>query len=371
MQVDSTSTDPLPGGSVLARVGERFRSERGAPGDSVERLSELLRQEAPLLGEPEVLAHAHRLASDLVGIGPLEALLADDSVSDVLVDGPGPVVVERGGRLESTSVILDRGQILRAVERLVSPLGLRADRSHPIVDARLADGTRVAVVLDPVAPDGPLLALRRHGAETLSLERFTSGPVAALLRAAVQRGDNIVVYGATGAGKTTLVNTLGSEIPANERVVVIEDTAELRLSGSRTVRMEARAGNSDGAGRVDMGRLVRTALRLRPDRIVVGEVRGGEAADMVWALSTGHRGSMSTVHATDAIDAVARLEVMVVLGLGESVPLAAAGRQVARAVDLFVGVARCGDGSRTVSAVHRYGPEGLEPIGPGSAEPAC
>jgi pilus assembly protein CpaF len=291
----------------------------------------------------------------------LEALLKDDAITDVLVDGPGPVVIERSGRLQECGVELDRDQILRAIERLVSPLGLHADRSHPIVDARLADGTRVAVVLDPVAPDGPLLALRRHHRGRVSLSDWATHTVVGQLREGVAGAANIVVYGATGAGKTTLLNTLGSEIPKGERVVVIEDTAELAIQGPRVVRLEARPGTSEGVGRVDMGRLVRAALRLRPDRIIVGEVRGGEAADMIWALSTGHRGSMSTVHAADPQDALDRLEVMVVLGLGESVPLAAARRQVHRAIDLLVGVARRSDGSRTVTAVHRCGREGLEP----------
>ena len=347
------------------RVGLRFRAEPGDPGDPAVRVAELLAEEAPLLDGAELQRESALLAADLVGIGPLEGLLADPSVTDVLVDGPGPVVVERGGRLEDTGLTLDRGQILRAVERLVAPLGLRADRSHPIVDARLPDGTRVAVVLDPVAPDGPLLALRRHARPTVRLADFASPQQATHLAAAVARGDNIVVYGATGAGKTTLVNALGAEVPAGDRVVVIEDTAELCIRGPRVVRLEARPGSADGAGRVDMGRLVRAALRLRPDRIVVGEVRGAEAADMVWALSTGHRGSMSTVHAADAGDAMSRLEVMVVLGLGDAVPLAAAARQVAAAVDLFVGVGRGGDGTRRVEALHRVTPEGLVDVAPG------
>ncbi len=338
-----------------------FRSGGGG-GDPQAALRELLAREAPLLDATALEALANDLASDLLGMGPIERLLGDESVTDIFIDGPGEVLVERRGCLERTGIQLDGGQILRTIERLVTPLGLRADRAHPIVDARTEDGTRVAVILDPVAPQGPLVALRRHHMATLDLEAFCTQAVADELRHSVRRGDNIVVFGATGAGKTTLVNALSGLIPAELRVVVIEDTSELDPVGPTVVRLEGRPESAEGAGGISMGDLVRAAMRLRPDRLIVGEVRGAEAADMIWALSTGHRGSMSTVHASSAVDAVARLEVMVVVGLGGSVPLHAASAQVRNAVDRLVGVERRVDGSRAVTSMHRFAGERLAAV---------
>jgi pilus assembly protein CpaF len=351
---------PTPGTEAEARVEARFRAEREPLHDVVVRVEQLLEEEAPLLPPLQRRARAERLATRLVGLGPLQALLDDPEVSDVLVNGPGPVWVERAGLLEPTGVRVERQEILHALERLLAPLGLRADRSHPVVDARLPDGTRVSAVLEPLAVDGPLLAVRRHRAQLLPVEEFADAETAAVLRCAIDRGDNLVVFGATGAGKTTLLNSLGALVDPRERVVVIEDVAELRLPGEHVVRLESRPGTAEGVGRVTLAELVRAALRLRPDRIVVGEVRGAEALDMVWALSTGHRGCMSSVHARDAGDALARLETMMVLALGDGVPLAAVHRQLVGAIDLLVGVSRDHGGARRVRSVHRCLSEGLE-----------
>lgn len=348
------------------RVRQRFLAEPGAAdrvrtGSAAARAEDRLRvlwaEEAPLLPAAQLDRHAHRLAGELVGLGPLQQLLDDAEVTDVLANGPGPVWVERRGSLQRTAVTVDADEIARAIERLVAPLGLRADRSHPVVDARLADGTRVAAVLPPLAVDGPVLAVRRHLRRPLPLEEFGPPSVLEVVGRLVADRANLVVYGPTGAGKTTLVNALAARLPAHERVVTIEDVAELRLPGDHVVRLEARPGTADGVGRVEMRELVRAALRLRPDRIVVGEVRGAEAADMVWALSTGHRGGFSTCHAGDAVDALARLETMCLMGAG-GVPHRAVRAQVRAAVDALVGVARDADGRRRITAVHRVGPGG-------------
>lgn len=354
---------------ALGRVTERFRAGTGPLGDPVDRLEELIAAEAPLLAPEAVAALARDLADELVGLGALERLLADDTVTDVLVDGPGAVLVERRGRLEATGIELDAQQVQRVVERLVMPLGLRADRSHPLVDARREDGTRVAVVMPPVAPAGPLVALRRHSGEAFCLDRFGEPGATRLLLEVLRERLNIVVYGATGAGKTSLLTSLCSRLPREERLVLVEDTAELRPAGPNVVRLEARAGTVEGIARTDMRALVRAALRLRPDRIVVGEVRGAEAADMVWALSTGHRGSMSTLHADGPADALARLEVMVVMGLGDGVPLSAASAQVRNAVDVLIGVERAPLGARRVRRVDTCGPAGTEVIYEHCGEP--
>lgn len=345
--------------AVDAEVRRRFQAE-GGHHDPVERLSELLVDSAPLMSPTEVRRRARQLAGELIGLGPLQHLLDDPEVTDVLANGPGEVWVEREGLLQRTGVVVDRQDIERAIERLVGPLGLRADRSSPLVDARLDDGTRVAAVLRPLAVDGPVLAVRRHLARALPLAELTGDDVADLLRSLVADRENIVVFGATGAGKTTLVGALLDEVPADERVVTIEDVAELQLAGAHVVRLEARPGTADGVGRTAVRDLVRAALRLRPDRLVVGEVRGAEAADMVWALSTGHRGGLSTCHAGAPEDLLARLETMC-LQAGDGVPHRAVRAQVRSAVDVVVGVRRGPAGARRVESVHRVGPAGLGP----------
>src|SRR5581483_3658948 len=250
--------------------------------------------------------------------GALDGLLADPGVTEILLNGGGRAFVERAGRLEPVEVGLDEDGVRRAVERIIGPLGLRLDRSSPMVDARLPDGSRLHAVLAPVAVDGTCVAIRRFGGGRRTLDDFGLGAGGArLLRWAVGAGWNLLISGGTGAGKTTLLNTLAAGVDPAERIVTIEETAELALGRPHVVRLEARPANAEGAGAVPVRALVRAALRLRPDRLVVGEVRGGEAFDLLQALNTGHSGSISTVHANGPADALARLESLVLLaGLG-------------------------------------------------------
>ncbi|MCB1013773.1 MAG: CpaF family protein, partial [Acidimicrobiales bacterium] len=282
-------------------------------------------------------------------------------------NGAGPVWVERHGRLVPTDIVLDERTVTHLIERVVAPLGLRIDRSSPLVDARLPDGSRVNAVIPPLAVDGPCLTIRRFAARPVDLDEVCPPGVAPLLRWAVSARANLVICGGAGAGKTTLLNALAGSIPAGERVVTIEDAAELRLPGPHVVRLEARPPNAEGVGEVTIRDLVRNALRMRPDRIIVGEARGGEVADMVQAMSTGHDGSLSTCHANGAAEALRRLELLALLG-GIDLPLTALRAHLAGAVDLVVAVARRPDGSRRVTAVEEVVPEGAA-AGPGGDGP--
>ncbi len=313
-------------------------------------LAALVTDEAPLLSPGEASAVLATLWSDVHGLGPLDPVLADPDVTDVLVHGAGEVWVERRGQLERLSLRLDASTVGGLIERIVGPLGLRVDRSSPIIDARLSDGSRVHVVVPPLAVDGPCLTIRRFGVQRLTLDAFASPPVARLLAGAVAARANIVVSGGTGAGKTTLLNALAAFIDKRERIITIEDAAELRLDQGHVVRLEARPANAEGAGRVAIRDLVRAALRMRPDRIVVGETRGGEALDMLQAMNTGHEGSLSTCHANAPDDALRRLETMVLLA-ESGLPLDAVREQLVAAVDLVVQVTRRSDGTRSVVEV--------------------
>jgi pilus assembly protein CpaF len=315
-------------------------------------LAELLRDEAPLLAGARHERLLSELTHEVSGLGPLEPLLADPEVTEVMVNGPGRAFVERGGRLEPAALDLDDPTIVRLVERVIAPLGLRIDRSSPMVDARLADGSRLHAVIPPLAVDGPAVTIRRFGARDVPLEAFgLDGAAGRFLRDAVAAGWNLLVAGGTSAGKTTLLNALSGAIPAGERVVTIEETAELRLRRPHVVRLEARPANAEGAGGVSVRALVRAALRMRPDRIVVGEVRGGEALDMLQALNTGHDGSLSTVHANGLDDALPRVETLVLMA-GVGLPLEAVRAQLAAALDAVVFVARRpGQAGRRVEAI--------------------
>jgi pilus assembly protein CpaF len=327
---------------VLAAAPELLLDDDG--------LADLVRTEAPLLGDAEVAGVVVRVRARIGGLGPLEPLLADVRVSDILVNGPGAVWVERDGCLLHTDVRLDRAAIDHLVERVVAPLGLRADRASPVVDARLPDGSRVHVVLPPLAIDGPVVTIRRFGAATVPLSSFCDRSVADLLVGAVGAGLNMVVSGGTGAGKTTLLNALCQHLPVGERVITVEDAAELRLPGDHVVRLETRPPAPDGLAAVGVRDLVRAALRMRPDRIVVGEVRGPESLDMLQAMNTGHGGCLSTCHANGPADALHRIETMALLGQAD-IPLTAVRSQMVGAVDLVVHVARGTGASRRVVAV--------------------
>ena len=280
----------------------------------------------------------------------IEPFLRDPSVSEIMVNGPGPVWVERLGRLEATNTILDTETIELLIEQAVAPLGRRIDRSSPMVDARLADGSRLNAVVPPVAVDGPYVTIRRFSVRPVPLEDFASQGVVAALRWAVAARCNLVVSGGAGAGKTTLMNALAASIAPGERVVTVEDAAELALASDHVVRLEARPADSDGVVSVTIRQLVRNALRMRPDRIIVGEVRGAETLDMLQAMNTGHEGSLSTCHANSPADAMSRLETMVLLD-GGAVPLAAVREQIVAAVDMVVHVSRRADGRRRITSV--------------------
>jgi len=318
-------------------------------------LDDLVRDVAPLLSPSEVAVVATRVRARATGLGVLEPLLAFEGVTEVMINGPGPVWIEREGRLERSSVVVDRPVLDQLVVRVLAPVGARADRSSPLADARLPDGSRVHVVVPPLAVDGPCITIRRFGARAVPLQAFASELVVALLRHAVTERRQIIVSGGAGAGKTTLLNALAAHIEPHERIVTVEDAAELRLPGDHVVRLESRPASAEGTGEVTIRALVRAALRMRPDRIVVGEVRGPEALDMLQAMNTGHDGSLSTCHANSPDDALRRLETMVLTGA--DLPLVAVREQIASAVDLVVQVARRADGSRRVVAVAEVDPD--------------
>ncbi len=296
------------------------------------------------------------IIDDILGYGPLEPLLHDPTVTEVMVNGPEVVYVERDGRLEHTDVtFLDDGHLRRVMEKIVGEVGRRLDEAQPYVDARLPDGSRVNAVIPPVAVDAPMLTIRKFSAEAFTSQDLVaygtwSPRVASLLAAAVEGRTNVLVSGGTGAGKTTTLNVLSNFIPKAERIVTIEDAAELRLVQPHVVRLEYRPPNIEGRGEVTIRDLVRNALRMRPDRIVVGEVRGGEALDMLQAMNTGHDGSISTVHANSPRDALARIETMVLMA-GVDLPMRAIREQVASAIQFVVHQSRMKDGSRRITHV--------------------
>lgn len=336
-------------GAALAAV----RSELVGAGRTIEATAvrDVVERACPLLPPDRTEDIVAGLLAEVRGLGPLEPLLADPEVSDVMVNGPGRVWIERRGRLEETDVSFGSdAEILRLIERVVAPLGLRIDMSSPFVDARLSDGSRLHASIPPIAVDGPCLAIRRFRAAQVALADLAGAEAAALLAAAVRRRRTIVVSGATGAGKTTMLNALAAELGSDERVVTIEDTAELRLPSRHVVRLEARPPNADGLGEITVRDLVRNALRMRPDRIVVGECRGPEAFDMLQAINTGHLGSMTTCHANSPADALVRLEAMVLMA-GVGLAADAVRRQLWRAIDLVVHLERDRSGARRIGSV--------------------
>ncbi len=338
--------------SVAGRVHRRLLADEGAAAVNLdlELVRGLVAEEAPLLEVGRAGRACRVVMARVAGLGDLEPWLADPCTTDVMVNGGGQVWVDRGGHLERTPLVLDEATVLHLIERVLAPLGRHVDRAHPIVDARLGDGSRVHAVVRPLAVDGPCLTIRRFGARPIELAEVCSPGTAALLDWFVRSRANLVVVGGAGAGKTTLLNALAASIPPDERVVTIEDAAELRLPGEHVVRLEARPSTAEGVGEVRVRDLVRAALRMRPDRIVVGEVRSGEALDMLQAMNTGHEGSLSTCHANGPVEALARLETLVLMGDVE-LPHAAVREQVASAIDLVVHIARRADGVRRVEAV--------------------
>lgn len=316
----------------------------------------LLEEESAPLNVEQRKRILKHIEDDVMGLGPLEPLLADTKVADILVNGADQVYVERRGRLELTDVKFnDDTHLLNIIDRIVSGVGRRIDESSPMVDARLADGSRVNAIIPPLAIDGPMMSIRRFAVERLGMEDLIeygsiSASAGAVLKAVVRGRLNVLISGGTGAGKTTLLNVLSGFIPTNERIVTIEDSAELQLQQPHVVRLETRPPNIEGKGEVTARDLVRNSLRMRPDRIVVGEVRGAEALDMLQAMNTGHDGSLTTVHANTPRDALSRIESMVSM-TGISFPTQVLREQIASAIDVVVQIARHEDGRRRMVSV--------------------
>jgi pilus assembly protein CpaF len=338
------------------RLIERRRAAAaaGRPAGSLEDdVEALVAREAAILCAVDRTAVAARIMRETTGLGPLEDLLADPEVEEVMVNGPTSVYVERGGRLEATDVrFAGEDELRNAVERILAPLGRRVDELSPMVDARLADGSRVNVVIPPLALDGPSISIRRFGVrrpgprELVALGTLTAEQMD-LLAEAVRARRSILVSGGTGSGKTTLLNALSAFVPAGERIVTIEDAAELRLQQEHVVRLESRPAGVEGRGEVTIRDLLRNALRMRLDRIVIGEVRGVEALDLLSALNTGHDGALSTVHASSAADALRRVETLALMA-GVGLPHEAIAEQVRRGIELVVHLERGADGRRRV-----------------------
>jgi pilus assembly protein CpaF len=322
---------------VTAEIGTRLADESGISKDDRDRI-------------------AAEIADDILGHGPLERLLADDSVSEIMVNGPHEIWVERQGRLYETSVRFnDESHLRRIINKMVAQVGRRIDESSPMVDARLPDGSRVNALIPPLSLSGPLVTIRKFSNKRLDLDEMTRLGTLSLgtvdfLRRCVLAELNVLISGGTGAGKTTLLNALSSAIADSERIVTIEDAAELQLKQNHVLRLESRPKNIEGSGEVTIRSLVRNALRMRPDRIIVGEVRGAESLDMLQAMNTGHDGSLTTVHANSARDALARIETMVLMA-GYDLPLRAIRQQIASALDLIIHLERLEDGTRRVTTI--------------------
>ncbi|MFP6674501.1 MAG: CpaF family protein [Pirellulaceae bacterium] len=312
--------------------------------------------ESTMLNRNEREQLIEEVLDETFGLGPLEMLLKDETISDILINGPKKIFIERGGRIEKTSVeFRDNSHLLQIIDRIVSKVGRRVDEVCPMVDARLADGSRVNAIIPPLALDGPAVSIRRFGANPLKLEdllnykTFTPEMVM-LLEGAIKARLNIIISGGTGSGKTTLLNTLSSFIANEDRIITIEDAAELQLQQEHIVRLETRPPNIEGKGAITATDLVKNALRMRPERIIIGECRGPETLDMLQAMNTGHDGSLTTIHANTPRDGIARLETMIMM-TGFDMPIKAMRQQIASAVQLIVQVTRLQGGSRRVTHI--------------------
>jgi pilus assembly protein CpaF len=333
-----------------------------------ERLRELLARDRVVLAAADLDRLVEEVADDAVGLGPLEPLMRDPTVTEVIANGPASIYAERAGKLAPEPVrFRDAEHLRQVIERVVGAGGRRVDDASPMVDVRLADGSRVNAVLPPLALDGPLLTIRRFPKEPLAVSDLVDlGTITAdqvgMLGAAVRGRVNIAVSGGTGTGKTTLLNALAAFIDPAERIVTVEDAAELRLPQHNVARLESRPPNVEGRGEVTLRALVRNALRMRPDRIVVGEVRGGEALDMLQAMNTGHDGSLTTVHASSTGDALRRIETMALMA-GLDLPHAAVREQVRAAIDVVVHLVRTAEGARVVRSIDGRDPQvGVRPL---------
>ena len=353
---------------MRTRIVREGRVGVGDRREAVERATqELIDEDRHILSPSQRGALVQAVADEALGLGPLEALLRDDAVSEVMVNGAGSVFVERAGRIERVEVsFVDDAHVMHVADRILSRVGRRVDEASPMADARLDDGSRVNVVIPPLAIDGPVITIRRFAGPALTLARLReigslNDEVLAVLRQSIAARKNILVTGGTGSGKTTTLAALAALLPPTERIVTIEDAAELRLDHPHVVRLESRPASLEGRGAITIRALVRNALRMRPDRIIVGEVRGGEALDMLQALGTGHDGSLSTLHASSAIDALRRLTTLALMG-DIDLPYRAIEDQVASAIDLIVHQTRSPDGSRRIVEVAAVGPSEEGPL---------
>jgi pilus assembly protein CpaF len=345
---------------LIENVGRSMEGEELHLVDRTEfmkqRLNEVYIQTKVSLPEDIRQQIFHDILDELTGFGPIQPLLDDPDISEVMVNGPKKVYIEKGGKLTKSPITFDDDDhVLRIIDRIILPLGRRVDPDSPTVDARLPDGSRVNAVIRPVTIDGPSITIRKFKKDKLSIQQLIdygslTANMAEFIRACVIAHLNIVISGGTGSGKTTLLNVLSGFIPEEERIITIEDAAELQLQQDHVLRMETKVANIDGKGAVTIRDLVRNSLRMRPDRIVVGECRGGEALDMLQAMNTGHDGSLTTLHANTPRDALSRLETMVLMS-GMDLPLKVVRQQISSAVDLIIQQTRLKDGSRKVTAI--------------------
>jgi pilus assembly protein CpaF len=344
---------------LVAHVHRQLVDDAGGLAD-IERL---VADRAPLLTSAQRDDVGREVAARFGGLGSIEQLFDDDGVSEIMINGPGAVWVERRGAIEPTGIVMDRAELELLVERIVAPIGRQIDPLRPWVDGRLDDGSRVNIVDRPVALDGPYVTIRRFTLERPRLEAFGRPSVVTMLAGLVESGATILVSGGTGTGKTSLLNALAGRLPSQSRVITVEDAAELDLPLPHVVRLECRPPGMEGVGRVDVRDLVRTALRMRPDRLILGEVRGSEAFDLMQALNTGHRGGMSTIHANSPRDALRRLATLV-LSAGTGVPSSVVEEQLAAAIDVVVQVARTAGVAREVVDIARVtGPTDVVSMG--------
>jgi len=345
---------------LLVETVHRDSLDQGTARGSIADLQRLVMNRSPLLTAAQRNDVCTRVASRVEGFGVLDQLLDDPTVSEIMINGPGQIWVERSGVIKPSAVSVDGSEIDRLIERMVAPIGRRVDRRSPWVDGRLPDGSRFNVVVPPIAIDGPYVTIRRFVLRGLALSSFACPDVVEFVRRAVAGGANVVVSGGTGAGKTTLLNAIAGEIDPAARIVTVEDSAELALPHAHVVRLEARPMSVEGVGLVTIRDLVRNALRMRPDRLIVGEVRGDEALDMIQALNTGHSGCLSTCHANGPLDALRRIESLAMMA-GEGMPLNAIRSQLAAAVDLVIQVGRSCEGGRRIVAIGEVvGPDLVE-----------